>query len=451
MKPRKNYHKRPITSVLIGLGFLSLILLATMIAASQSTNYQYGGNASPNDDNSEKDNEGKVLCVVKNIDSENQLITLLDVDTRVELTLTYTGGTDVTDKYKKIISMSQVPVGAMVDASYDTSNSKLLSMNLSTKAWEYDRANNVGIDLQKQIMSIANKKYQYNGSLSVLDGEDFVTVNTLAKQDEFTVWGYGETIWSIIITKGHGTIKLENYEDYLGNNIRVGSQKSQKIESGLEITAREGESNLTVENGLYSATKSVMVKKDQVTYVSLNDMGPVGPETGSIFFQITPYGADLFVDGKLSTYENAIKLEYGNHKVKVSLGGYNTYDGVVNVNSKSKTVKIKLPVATTKEDPTSTETDNSPTVTPSPTPNPQITGSVNATNKIYVQTPAGASVYFDGSFIGVAPCNYKKIIGSHVLTFIKDGYETKSYTVEIADDNIDAYFNYPELIKTKTN
>jgi len=455
MKPRNKVNKRSITVLLIGLGFLTVILLAAMIAASQDANNKnYNSNISDKEgDTTDIDSDGKILCVVKSIDIDQQLVTLFDIASKEELTLSYHGGTNITDKYNKIMSMSQIPLGVMVDVSYEPGDNKLTSMNLSTKAWENVKVNHMNIDIKNQVMKIASTQYKYNSGLSVLDGEEFVSVNSLADQDELTVWGYDQTIWSVIIKKGHGTVKLENYEDYLGNNIKVGYEGIQRIVDGLEITAREGECNLTVENGLYSATKSIMINKNQVTYVSLNDLGPVGPNTGLVLFQVTPYGADLYVDGKAASYTDTLKLEYGEHSVKVALGGYNTYEGTIYIDSDSKTIKVKLPEETSDEDATATETDPSSPTSGTVTPSPQGTDNenTNTTNKIYVQTPAAASVYFDGSYIGTAPCSYKKVMGTHVLTFIKEGYETKSYTVDIVDDKVDAYFKYDELTKTPIN
>jgi hypothetical protein len=70
---------------------------------------------------------------------------------------------------------------------------------------------------------------------------------------------------------------------------------------------------------------------------------------------------------------------------------------------------------------------------------------------IYVQNPIGASVYLDGEFLGISPGNFRKVIGTHVLTLIKDGYETKSYTIEVVDDGQDAYFSLSDLIPLNEN
>jgi hypothetical protein len=68
---------------------------------------------------------------------------------------------------------------------------------------------------------------------------------------------------------------------------------------------------------------------------------------------------------------------------------------------------------------------------------------------IYIQNPSGASVYLNGEFKGVSPGSFQKVIGSHVVTFIKQGYQTKSYTIDISDDGLDTYISLPDLLAAR--
>ena len=42
-------------------------------------------------------------------------------------------------------------------------------------------------------------------------------------------------------------------------------------------------------------------------------------------------------------------------------------------------------------------------------------------HKITVSAPAGAAVYINGTYKGVAPCSFTKVIGSVTLTLTKEG------------------------------
>lgn len=464
-------NKRPIISILIGLGFITSILAAVMLAASQKienkktgSTYQAAGGAP--EVTEEADNSS--LAVVRKLDKKNNHITLFDIERRNEIELTYSGGTDITDKYGKSILISQVPIGSMVDYSYRQDINKLIGMNISKNAWEYAHVSNMNIDRTDQVMKIASTKYKYNDDITVLNGKKFITAEDLAEQDELTVWGYKETIWSVSITKGHGTVKLEDYKDYLGDFVSIGYESMQQITDDMEITVREGDYNLTVENRQYSATKPVTVCRNKVTYVSLKDLGPEGLKLFDVSFKIAPEGADLYIDGRAMDYTDPIELNCGRHSIAASMSGYTAYQGTIDADS-DKIIKISLPESSSNITPAASEADSSGKtdtgVSDTGTSNTDTTSDTSGQSSddtgdsgkqvadkehsIYILQPSGASVYMDGDYQGKSPCHFTKVTGSHVLTFIKDGYKTESYTVEVSSDNKDAYFTFPNLPKSK--
>jgi hypothetical protein len=480
---RLSINTRPIILVLTGLGFLSVILIATIMAFAQNGGQNnYAGTVMQKDGTGvtiSPSAGGMILAVVEEVDTQNKRITLFDVDKSEALVLSYTGGANITDKYGQVISMNQIEEGIMVDAAYDPIDYKLNSMNVSTKAWEYSKVNNLNVDNTDHVMKIASTKYKYTDDIFVFNGEDTVKVNDLAEQDVLTVWGYEETIWSITVTTGHGTVMLKDFKDYLGDTISIGYESMLQITEDFAVTVREGIFNLTVENGRYSATKSVTVVKDQITYVSLSDIGPVGLKQSDVTFEVSPEGADLYIDGKLADYTDPVELSYGEHAIIASLGGYTTYQGTIDIDTKSKQIKIDLPEATSDQTASATSTDiasgtstgsagtDSSTDADTGTDNNSAGDdnthyssehqkvnldngdSLDSEHKIYIKAPSKASVYLDGDYMGTAPCKFDKIVGNHVLTFIKDGYETMSYTVDVSDDGLDAYFTFPSLVKSK--
>ena len=48
--------------------------------------------------------------------------------------------------------------------------------------------------------------------------------------------------------------------------------------------------------------------------------------------------------------------------------------------------------------------------------------------------------------MGIAPVTYKKTEGSHTITLRKTGYVTKSYQIEVTDDDRDLVYSFPELV-----
>jgi hypothetical protein len=478
-KSKSKIHTRPILSLLIGLTFFTAILVFALFEAGKNVRTS-SKKVSGNQTKQGKDNslagvnkaDISTLGIVLGIDKTAGVIDLFDINENKDIRLNFTGGTSFLDKYDQFISVDRVDRGLIVDISYQSEGNKLDSLKFSNKAWEYIGVNNMMVYPEDNTIKIAKSNYTYN-NLFVLDGDSFISLEDLAPQDELTVRGIDETIWSITVAKGHGTVRIKDQEAFLGGSITVGYEAVAQVTENMVITVREGNYNLTIENGKYSGTKNVTVNRNEETVVSVGDLGPEPTKYGKITFEITPLGADLFIDKELTTYASPVELEYGEHSIEVSLGGYATYRGTLVVDYAARKIGIVLPelqsrdeVSITEVDyPTGTagdddgyivyndwdseqnDTEDDPDYIDSLVDDEDLDEDpiVDEDSLIYIQNPAGASVYLNGEYKGVSPGSFKKVIGSHVLTFIKKGYKTKSYTIDIADDGLDTYISLPEL------
>ncbi len=68
--------------------------------------------------------------------------------------------------------------------------------------------------------------------------------------------------------------------------------------------------------------------------------------------------------------------------------------------------------------------------------------------KVYIDSPADTEIYLDGAYVGVCPCSFKKTEGLHVVTLSRDGYITRSYTIQVDGEDSDISFSFAELVKT---
>lgn len=475
----KNQNKKqgikigPIMSLLIGLSFFTFILFIAFLEAGKNRKPAARQNLSPasskNEENKASYNKAdkKITALVLEINKADKTIRLYDIDKKEELILNFTGGSDIVDKFGRPISVDQVETGLIVEIGYLSGKSRIGYLKPSPEAWEYIGVNNMIIDTSEKTIKIANSKYTYESPV-VSDNDKLITLEDLAEQDELTVRGLDETVWSIRVTKGHGTVRLTECDAFLGGSVTIGYEAVQQVAENMIITVREGNYNLTAENGEYSGTKNITVYRNEETVVSLGDLGP---GYGQISFDIAPFGADLFIDGELTTYANPVKLVYGEHSIEVSLGGYATYRGSLKVDSAEKRVQVILPELHSREPVSVVETTES-TGTPAdyieynnwdsvqnpgedypehidvPVDDENIDDDpiVDEEHYIYIQNPKGVSVYLNGEYKGVSPGSFQKVIGRHVLTFIKQGYQTKSYTIDIADDGMDTYISLPDLV-----
>ena len=65
--------------------------------------------------------------------------------------------------------------------------------------------------------------------------------------------------------------------------------------------------------------------------------------------------------------------------------------------------------------------------------------------KVHVDSPEGAEVYLDGNYVGIVPCSFKKTSGAHVITLRKTGYTTRSYTIQVDEEDKDISYSFAEL------
>ena len=110
-----------------------------------------------------------------------------------------------------------------------------------------------------------------------------------------------------------------------------------------------------------------------------------------------------------------------------SADGYDTISEYVNVEGDTTTVRLTLDefVENTVSGNTIMEDSN---------------------HTITIQAPADVEVYQDNLYMGIAPVTYKKTEGSHTITLRKTGYVTKSYQIEVTDDDRDLVYSFPELV-----
>lgn len=69
--------------------------------------------------------------------------------------------------------------------------------------------------------------------------------------------------------------------------------------------------------------------------------------------------------------------------------------------------------------------------------------------KVTFDEPIGAEVYLDGNYVGIMPVSITKTAGKHMITLQKEGYETKSYTIQIDKEKNNVTYSFPALIPVK--
>ena len=175
-------------------------------------------------------------------------------------------------------------------------------------------------------------------------------------------------------------------------------------------------------------------------------------------------------------YAEDIKLNYGEHVIRVSLTGYEDFAGILSIGESTSTVQISLAEETEEEefsdfadsdeDEDSSdsssgnvneeedyfeeedfEDSNTRLEEDESTEGTQAMGTteIDSEHQITIQGPEGAEVYLNGILKGTAPLSFDKEIGTHTIILSQTGYTTKSYTVEVRNDGEDITFNFPAM------
>ena len=67
--------------------------------------------------------------------------------------------------------------------------------------------------------------------------------------------------------------------------------------------------------------------------------------------------------------------------------------------------------------------------------------------KVYIDAPDGVAAYLDGNYIGITPISFKKVPGNYVVTLRKTGYQPRSYTLQIDEEEKDVNYSFTDLVK----
>lgn len=390
--------------------------------------------------------------VVKAVDAGNKKISFYNTSLEEEEEYTYSGATAVYSKNGRDMSMAEVNPGEVYDVANTSDGSKITEMRASSDIVEEENAT-VSVDAEEGRLTVGDVNYAYTERLVVLSEGNAIDPMEITANDRVTFRGVRGHAYSLVVTKGHGYIQPKKYKDFVGGKLTVQGEAILPVSEGMLLTVPEGEQQLSLENGDLTASAKVIVKRGQVTKLDVSRYQSQMPDTSRVTFKISPEGAELYINGTLTDYSKPVSMKYGSHSVKVVLEGYNDYSGVVRVKDSSAIVKIDLAEETAevetedKNSSSSVDRNDSNNNNPSNNNASEKTTEYDKNHKITVSAPEGAAIYVDGTYKGVIPCSFTKMLGKVTLTLTKEGCTTKSYSVELPDDSQDISWSFPELTK----
>lgn len=433
-------------------------------------------------------------AVVAEIDMDKKTVTLKNMDKKRQYTLSYDGTTFFYDKYGKLISITQLQKGEIADVTFFREKKRLNTLQISGEAWTHKFIDEYKLDEEKLQAEVGSAVYAYSEDTVVIsDGKqgDLIDINPV---DVLTFRGMGSDVYSIVVERGHGYVRLKNEEYFYGGWIEIGKKTIQKVSDGMMLTVPEGSHQVIISNKGTSGVKQIEVRKDMELELDVGDLKGEEPKYGTVLFTITPEDAALYLDGEKTDYSLPVRLEVGIHQMIVMADGYDTVSQYLKVGEASAGIEVEMKA---KEDVSGNDvsgndilsdneildevnrilnekgysgitadelagnynstgqsgtagngTDNS-AGTNNATGNSQTNTPVTSTLSYYVtiEAPVGVEIYLDGNYIGITPCSFKKDTGSHTLTLRKTGYVAKSYTIQVDEEQKNVSYSFLDLVK----
>ena len=409
-------------------------------------------------------------AVVASVDGSEHKITLHNIKTDRNYTLSYDDSTSILNKHGSVMVMDQIQPGMIADVKFMMDSKKLASLKVSSDAWQYDDVTQFDLGCGNSTASIGSGVYHLSDNTPVFSDGDTGEFMDIVEGDVISVSGIGNDICGISVQKGHGYLKLLNDEALIGGWIEVGNEVITTISDNMMLVVPEGTYKVRLYNGDAKADRDVTIERDRETDIDCSDIVSPEPKTGYVEFDITPDDAQLTIDGEVKDTSAPIELEYGVHQITASADGYETVSKYISVGTDMAKLSLTLESADESTEDASSESasetasaasssadtvsDESAAIQASSTStvsgNSTSTTSTTTDNSVYVDAPTDCSVYLDGTYIGTSPACFTKTTGSHTITFTKKGYVSRTYTVYLYNDGSDITYSFANLVSDGT-
>ncbi|MBQ8821510.1 MAG: PEGA domain-containing protein [Lachnospiraceae bacterium] len=366
-------------------------------------------------------------------DDENGTVTLRNMEVGKQYTLYIVGTTTLADRHGTALSLAQIEPGDVVDVTFLKSQKRLNSMKLSESAWTNESVSRYTLDFDRNNLTIGEEIFKLTEETRYFSQGRQIEEMDINECDVLSFQGTGNQVWSVVVEKGHGYLRLNNDENFIGGFIEIGQAMVQQITDDMLLTVPEGDYQVNISLGSSGGVKNVSIDRGEEVVLDIGDLKVEEEKFGQIVFSLTPSNTELYVDGAKIDTSVPVSLTYGIHQIIARADNYQSITSYLKVGQASAGIDIVLePVDSGGED----DEDSSDT-------------TIDASSdyyKVYVEAPEGAEVYVDGNYIGISPVSFKKEEGSHVITLRKSGYETRSYTISVDDEEKDISFSFAELV-----
>lgn len=280
------------------------------------------------------------LFLVTGLDTEQKKITLKGCNEQEEKEFTYTGATEVKDKYGSNTVMEKLAPGEMVNVELEKDTVK--TIQASDEVFTYGEIHNFALDTEAKTITVGKNSYYYGEDIQVFYRNNKISIAEISDRDTICLKGIDKKVYAIQVISGHGTVVLQNTDIFEGGNITIGNVLSMDIEADMRIEVPEGTYLLSVANNGYGGNSEITVEANRETTVNLEELKGEGPKYCTIAFVIEPENATLYLNGEVVDLSQSLQLKYGRYSLSAKAEGYADWNRTLVVNSESANIKIEL-------------------------------------------------------------------------------------------------------------
>ncbi len=381
--------------------------------------------------------EEAIVVSVNTIESSMQFYNLSVGRT---YTLSYNGLTNIKNRFGDAIVAGQLKEGDVARVTFLKDSRLVKSVSLRETEELNLVCENAPFNMTARTAVIDDVSYKINNNVPIVSGGKLIKYEELNPVDELKIETSSNEILSIAVSKGHGYLRLEGHDPFVGGWIEVGTTIAP-VEEEMLLSVPEGDYEMCITKDNTQGLKKISIEKDKETVVDLTEMETAQiKKTGKIFFTVSPETAKLYIDGEEKDYSEEIELLYGIHQMTAKAPGYVGLTQYFKVGQDMANLNIELKKSESDDDDDEEEIISANTAD---------TATSASEHRVFIDAPEGAELYLNGSYIGVVPTSFSKKEGSYVISLRKEGYQTRSYTLHIDDADKDQTYSFSELIEAK--
>lgn len=163
-----------------------------------------------------------------------------------DITLQYHGGVRVTDTKGADIGIDNVACGNVVDIVYYVDTEKLVSIAKNAKVKTYTQIKKFLYRQDEHTAVYNGNRFPVSDYAQVFDGDQALSLVDVNTEDEVTLSLWNGSLVSVIITKGHGYVRLLNQGTYVGGFVEIGKDVIVPVTADMLVAVGEGDYTLRI-------------------------------------------------------------------------------------------------------------------------------------------------------------------------------------------------------------